>query len=234
MPKKLIMKELLIFISLLFITRCEKNPTSSQDTGTVTDINGNTYQTVKIGDQLWMAENLKTTHYRNGAVIPRVTSNSEWSNLDDSQTGACCYYDNDDSNADAYGCLYNWYAVNDSRNIAPEGWHVPADVEWQILIDHLGGQKVAGAKLKEAGAIHWYLSNAGADNASGFTALPGGYRDTNGSYRYIRYIACFWSRTEDQSYSGWAWYRKLFASYNGIVRFSYGKNHGYAVRCIKN
>lgn len=138
---------------------------------TVTDYDGNVYQTVLIGDQCWMMENLKVTHYRNGDPIPHVTDGVTWGNL---TSGAYCNYNNDEGNVATYGRLYNWYAVDDSRNIAPAGWHVPSDAEWQTLVDYLGGDAVAGGKMKEAGTTHWASPNTGATNESGFTALPGG------------------------------------------------------------
>jgi uncharacterized protein (TIGR02145 family) len=124
------------------------NATSSS--GTVTDIDGNVYQTVTLGGQVWMAENLKVTRYRNGDPIPCVNDASAWSGL---STGAYCHYNNDFNNAAIYGRLYNWYAVSDSRNIAPGGWHVPTDTEWQTLVDLLGGSSVAGGKMKTTGTI---------------------------------------------------------------------------------
>ena len=125
-------------------------------TSTVTDIDGNVYQTVTIGTQEWMAENLKVTHYRNGDPIQLVTDDSSWSNL---STGAYCDYDNDGDNVAVYGRLYNWFAVNDSRAIAPAGWHVATAADWQTLIDILGGDAVAGGKMKEAGTAHWLAPN---------------------------------------------------------------------------
>ena len=196
--------------------------------GTVTDIDGNVYQTIIIGTQEWMAENLKVTHYRDGEAIPTGHSNSEWSNL---STGAYCAYDNNESNADTYGYLYNWYAVDDSRNIAPEGWHVPTDDEWQILVDYLGGSSVAGGKMKETGTEHWNSPNTGATNESGFTALPGGYRGLNGSY-YGMGFGCFWSSTEGSSYHAWS--RRLSYGNSEVYRNYDGKHAGFSVRCLRD
>ena len=196
--------------------------------GTVTDIDGNVYQTIIIGTQEWMMENLKVTHYRNGEAIPTGHSNSEWSNL---STGAYCAYDNNESNADTYGYLYNWYAVDDSRNIAPEGWHVPTDDEWQILVDYLGGSSVAGGKMKETGTEHWNSPNTGATNESGFTALPGGYRGLNGSY-YGMGFGCFWSSTEGSSYHAWS--RRLSYGNSEVYRNYDGKHAGFSVRCLRD
>lgn len=171
----------ILLLLILCIFSCEKNPINSkkEKTGTVTDIDGNIYQTIKIGTQWWMAENLKVTHYRNGDSIPNVTDETAWSNL---TTGAYGNYNNDDDISNTYANLYNWYAVNDSRNIAPIGWHIPTDAEWQTLVDYLGGESVAGSKMKETGTEHWRSPNVGTTNESGFSALPGDYRGISGKY----------------------------------------------------
>jgi uncharacterized protein (TIGR02145 family) len=197
--------------------------------GTVTDIDGNVYQTVTIGSQVWMAENLKVTHYRNGDSIPNVTSVSAWANL---KTGAYCEYNDDVSNIATYGRLYNWHAAVDSRNIAPAGWHVPTDAEWQTLVDYLGDSTVAGGKMKEVGATHWLSPNTGATNESGFTALPGGCRHFLGTYYSMRGYAIFWSSTEINSLG--AWYRSLISSDSVIHRNCDYTRTGYSVRCVKD
>jgi len=145
--------------------------------GTVTDIDGNIYRTVKINNQWWMAENLKVTHYRNGDPIPNVTDNT-WASL---IIGAYCDYNNDPTISMTYGRLYNYYARIDSRNLAPIGWHIATNADWGGLYSYLGGLSAgnAGAKLKEVGTTHWQSPNAGSTNASGFTALPAGYRWNN-------------------------------------------------------
>ena len=167
--------------------------TNAESSGiTVTDIDGNVYHTVTIGTQTWMVENLKTTRYRNGAIIPNVTDNASWAAL---TTGACCDYNNTPSNSITYGKLYNWYTVTDSRNIAPVGWHMPTDAEWRILTTYLGGESVAGGKLKEKGITHWSSPNTGATNETGFSALPGGYRDINGMFTYMTFEVDWWTST---------------------------------------
>lgn len=213
-------------------------------TGTVTDIDGNVYQTIIIGNQEWMMENLKVTHYRNGDSIPTGHSNSEWGNLDDTETGAYAVYDGNQSYADTYGYLYNWYAVDDSRNIAPDGWHVPTDDEWKTLEMHLGmSQSEAdgsgwwrgtdeGGKLKEEGTTHWNSPNTGATNESGFTALPGGYRIYSGSYGDMGYRGFYWSSTEIDSFGAWS--RILDYSYSAVYRYDGGKHHGCSIRCIRD
>ncbi|MCP4704678.1 MAG: hypothetical protein GY865_08720 [candidate division Zixibacteria bacterium] len=202
----------------------------ASEIGTVTDIDGNVYITAKIGDQTWMLQNLKVTNYRNGDPIPNVTDDGAWGGL---STGAYCEYDNDINNVSTYGRLYNWHAVDDSRNIAPEGWHVPTDAEWQTLVDYLGGVSVAGGKMKETGTTHWDSPNTGATNESGFSGLPGGYRyGTTGPFYYVGRTTLFWSSTE---YFGlYAWYRTLDYSYSDIGRSNLFKNYGFSVRCVKD
>jgi len=208
--------------------------------GTVTDIDGNTYQTIKIGDQWWMAENLKVTHYRNSESIPNVTDNTEWTNL---STGAYCNYDNNTSNVTTYGRLYNWYAVDDSRDIAPAGWHVPTDEEWKQLEMYLGmsqedADKTAwrgtdeGGKLKETGTEHWLDPNTGATNVSGFSALPGGYRSHYGTFLLIGQGADYWSATQGSSQD--AWFRSLDYSNSDIRREDISKPYGFSVRCVRD
>lgn len=199
-------------------------------TDTLTDIDGNVYKTVKIGNQWWMAENLKVTRYRNGDAIPNVTNNSSWTGLN---SGAYCYYDNNGSYDADYGALYNWYAVNDSRNIAPVGWHMPTDSEWQTLVDYLGGDYVAGGKLKETGTTHWTSPNYGATNESGFTGRPGGWRtnydgDCNGMGGHTFY----WSSTENRTDT--AWNRDIVYDDAKVSRGSDNKRYGFSVRLVKD
>jgi len=199
-------------------------------TGNCVDIDGNVYQTVIIGEQEWMAENLKVSHYRNGDAIPTGHSNSAWTNL---SSGAYAMYNANSSNGETYGYLYNWYAVDDSRELAPEGWHIPTDNEWQELVDYLGGSSVAGGKLKEAGTSHWNSPNTGATNESGFTAFPGGFRDDfDGRYLNIGYYGYFWSSTESGSYD--AWDRILDYDDSEVNRSNSYKEYGFSVRCIRD
>jgi uncharacterized protein (TIGR02145 family) len=207
-----------LFITILFVTGVFSQ--------TVTDIDGNVYQTVTIGEQTWMAENLKVTKYRDGTAISTGHSNSEWSTL---STGAYAVYDNNSSNAETYGYLYNWYAVDDSRNIAPEGWHVPTDAEWTTLTDFLGSD--AGGKLKETGTTHWNSPNTGATNSSGFTALGGVYRFDNGYYYNLGNSGAFWSSTEGNS--NYAWIRGLDYDGSDVYRGVNGTHQGFGVRCVR-
>ncbi len=215
--------------------------TSINETGTVTDIDGNVYKTVKIGNQWWMAENLKVTKYSNGEAISHVSDQSQWEGLN---TGAYCYYNNDTSYVSTFGSLYNWYAVNDSQHIAPEGWHVPTDEEWKLLEKYLGMNQSEvygtgwrgtdeGGKLKESGTSHWFGPNEGAANESGFTGLAGGSRYlTNTGYCNIGESAFFWSSSEGNSDN--AWYRSLYFHNSNIYRYSYPKKCGYSVRCVRD
>jgi uncharacterized protein (TIGR02145 family) len=209
-------------------------------TGTVTDIDGNVYTTIKIGSQWWMAENLRVTHYRNGNDIPNVTDSSAWQAL---ISGAYCHYNNDSTNVAIYGRLYNWYAVNDNRNIAPAGWHVPTDAEWKQLEMYLGMNQSEtdsiywrgtdeGGKLKENGTIHWNSPNTGATNESGFTALPGGFRGTNATYEGIGGDAVYWSST--QASSGYAWYRYLYYYSSRAYRQNDHMYYGFSIRCVRD
>ena len=198
----------------------------------VTDIDGNVYSTVQIGSQIWMSENLKVTHYRNGDAIPEVTDNSTWVGLN---TGAWCNYNNNTGNGTIYGHLYNWYAVDDPRGIAPEGWHIPSDNEWQTLVDYLGGSSVAGGKMKETGTTHWNWPNTGATNESGFKALPGSYRSPNdGNFYSIGYLADFWSSSEYSNYDVWVWDRRMFHNSTEVARETMPKDGGLPIRCVKD
>jgi uncharacterized protein (TIGR02145 family) len=208
---------------------------------TITDIDGNDYKLVKIGDQIWTAENLKVTHYRNGDAIPNETGDEEWCDL---LSGAYCNYDNDEIYMATYGRLYNWLAVNDSRNIAIAGWHVPTDEEWKELEMYLGmSQSQAddvgyrgsdeGGKMKETGTTHWNSPNEGATNESGFTALPGGYR-TYGAGHFVTMgnLAYFWSSTEGNSNE--AWFRVLDSGTPRVSRYSDNKCRGVSIRLVRD
>jgi len=236
---------MLLFVTIVFMAvmtglGCsKKNPVESLP-NTMKDIDGNVYQTVKIGNQVWMAENLKVTHYRDGTPINHVTDNSQWAHL---STGAYCAYDNSESTADIYGYLYNWFAVTDVHNIAPKGWHVPTDEEWKELEMYLGmsqseaddtGYRGTNEGSKLAGRADLWpdcsLENDGAFGESGFSALPGGYRDSdNGTFSGIGSFATFWSSPQ-----GWTWYRDLYSNYSGVYR-GYGSGQdGCSVRLIKD
>jgi uncharacterized protein (TIGR02145 family) len=206
--------------------KINRNPAK---TGAVVDIDGNKYVTVKIGSQEWMAENLKTTRYRNGDTVPNISDDLEWNNL---TTGAWCYYDKSLGYGLIYGKLYNWFAVHDSRNLAPEGWHVATDADWSTLTNYLGGQFGAGGMLKETDTIHWQKPNSGATNETGFSALPGGYRDYTGAFYNIGSIGYWWSSTENNTTT--AWFRfMLYSSSNANWNY-HNKGVGFAVRCVRD
>ena len=201
---------------------------------TVTDIDGNLYNTVTIGTQLWMKENLKTTKYNNGDAIPNITDDMGWYNLYMTKSGAYCNYDNVASNGDVYGRIYNWYAVNDPRKICPAGWHVPDRSELSTLSSFLGGESLAGGALKETGTAHWNAPNEGATNSSGFTALPGGDRGYMGYFGDLGQTGYFWSST--QSNVDRAYFRTVdsYSTSFGTSSRNWGKDTGMSVRCIKD
>jgi uncharacterized protein (TIGR02145 family) len=202
--------------------------------GTVTDIDGNVYKTIKINNQWWMDENLNVSHYQNGNPIPLVTDAKKWSTL---TTSACCFYKNLTSNGTTYGRLYNWYAASDARNIAPEGWHVATDAEWTNLANYLGSESMAGGKMKSKGTIEngdglWYKPNTGATDDVGFSALPGGCRTKEGVFAGLGYDGNWWRPTSG-SQSG-AWYRNINYQNIEILRVYDDKLAGYSVRCVKD
>jgi uncharacterized protein (TIGR02145 family) len=192
----------------------------------VTDKDGNVYKTVIIGTQEWTCENLTAEHYRNGDVIPQVQDFDAWSKL---TSGAWCYFENSSENGKMYGKLYNWFAVNDPRGLAPEGWHIPTDAEWTTLINKNGGEKTAGKKLKSK--VGW-LENTLATNELGFSAIPGGMRDKDGSFYDINKFGCFWSSSESSNV--FAWYCFLIYNYADVARFDGAKERGLSVRCVKD
>jgi len=211
----------------------------------VKDIDGNSYKTVKIGEQIWMAENLKVTHYRNGDPIPNLTDENDWENT---EQGAYCNYDNNEDNVETYGRLYNWYAVDDKRGLAPRGWHIPTDDEIKELEMHLGmsqeeadgrtrrgtneGSKLAGGD--DFGRLNGALVKTPEFGASGFDFLPGGYRYYfGGYYDYMGIYGTFWSSTVNEA-TPCAWNRMLHYSDSGISRLSSYLKNGCSARCIKD
>jgi len=202
----------------------EKPISSQSKTPSVTDIEGNEYHTVTIGTQVWMVENLKTTKYNDGTNIPNVTDQLTWKNL---STPSYCWYANDVANKSTYGALYNWYAVNTGK-LAPKGWHVPTDSEWATLITVLGGESVAGSKLKNTSSS----SNTGANNEAGFSAIPGGSRDYVGRFSHIGQYGEWWSSTVSDG--GKSWSRHLNFDSGNQGRYASYKEVGFSVRCIKD
>jgi uncharacterized protein (TIGR02145 family) len=188
---------------------------------------GEEFKTVKIGNQIWMAENLNVDYYRNGDPIPEVKDDNQWSKLN---SGAWCYYDNDIANGKVYGKLYNWYTLKDARGLCPIGWHVPGDEEWTTLENYLGGKEVAGGKLKSEKV--WRSPNIGANNLSGFNGLPGGYRLYLGKCNDVGNIGYHWSSSEFGSYTSWG--HQLNSDNSDVYRSYYNKHFGFSVRCIKD
>ena len=184
---------------------------------------------IVIGTQQWMRENLDVLTYRNGDIIPQVTDPTAWAAL---TTGAWCYYNNDVANGAIYGKLYNWYAVNDPRGLAPTGWHVPTDDEWTTLSTTLGGDAVAGGKMKVAGTTRWTTPNTGATNESGLAGLPGGNRYYNGSFYNVGLNGYWWSSTEANT--TFAWTRYLTYNNGNFTRNNGSKLHGFSVRCLRD
>jgi uncharacterized protein (TIGR02145 family) len=197
---------------------------------TIADIEGNVYMIVTIGAQTWMAENLRTTKYNNGEPIINVTDDVTWSSL---TNGAYCWYNNSPANKDTWGALYNWYAVSDNRNIAPIGWHVPTDEEWNTLVLYLGGNLVAGGKLKETGTIHWSSPNTAATNTFGFTAIPAGGRGGQTAiFGGINLASNYW--TNSQINTGTAWYRAVHYDNASVLHDPFEKYFGFSVRCVRD
>ena len=209
--------------------------------GTYTNpADGKVYKTVKIGDQIWMAENLNVSNYLNGDQIPEVYHKNKWGEI---TTGGWCHYDNEIKNEAIYGKLYNWHAVNDQRGLAPDGWHIPSDTEWKALesylelknyeADNSGWRgKYVGDALKETGIAHWKAPNDTATNSTRFTALPGGYRDVSGLFYVIGHSGYWWSSTRHKDF--FAWYRSIYHSHREIHRTSGYEGDGFSVRCIKD
>jgi uncharacterized protein (TIGR02145 family) len=190
--------------------------------------NGTATPVLTICCQSWMTKNLDVDTYRNGDPIPQVSDQTTWGAL---TTGAWCYYNNNVANGPIYGKLYNWYAVNDPRGLAPEGWHVPTDFEWTTLSTCLGGDAVAGGAMKETGTTHWTTPNTGATNTSGYTGLPGGNRGLI-NFNTVGALGLWWSSTEGAATL--AWCRRLNSSGGNIDLFNTTKISGLSVRCIRD
>jgi uncharacterized protein (TIGR02145 family) len=222
------MKYIYIVLLIVLLAGCSKDSAESPPTNisTITDRDGNVYETIVIGNQTWMKTNLNVSKYKDGTPILKVNDPAEWATL---TTGAWCYYDNDPENGKLYGKLYNWYAVNDKRGLAPTGTSIPTDAEWTTLTNFIGSE--AGGKMKETDTSNWTSPNSEATNSTGFTALPGGICISNGDFYFIGYYGYWWSATIVDAAT--AWNRSL--GYNStIVCKSYDdKNYGFAVRCIK-
>ena len=195
----------------------------------VSDFDGNVYNTVGIGGQCWTKENLNSSHYRNGDPIPTGLSDASWYAT---TSGAYASPHGNVANESVYGKLYNFYTVDDPRQLCPSGWHVPTDSEWTILSTSLGGGAIAGGAMKETGTAHWFSPNTDATNSSGFAGLPGGGRHYDGSFSYIGYYGVLWSSTEANT--TYAWTHDLYNSLGDFVRNYYNKHYGFSVRCLRD
>lgn len=205
--------------SNLFAQDGEKTPSTADD-----------FKTVTMGTQQWMAENLNVGAFRNGDPIPEAKTKVQWEAAYKNEAAAWCYYNNDSANGKKFGRLYNWYAVNDQRGLAPTGWHVPSDQEWTVLVSYLGGENAAGLKMKSS--TGWNGSGSG-NNSSGFTGLPGGERlYEDAGFHGKGEIGFWWSSTKNDKWN--AWYRALHCSYTLAGRDNGGMNTGFSVRCVKN
>jgi len=238
----------MLAIFLMFASSCTEKEPSNTDTdinsNTVTDIDGNVYNTVKIGNQTWMVENLKTTKYNDGTSIPLVSDSKVWKAL---SIPGFCFYNNDVANKSTYGALYNWYTVNTGK-LAPTGWHVSTDSEWTTLENYLiangynydgttTGNKIAKSMAATTGwETYSGIGTIGNDltknNSSGFASLPGGIRDGSGTFWSIGSYGYWWSSTGSNSY--YAWYRFLYYGYSEVVRNDAGGRCGFSVRCVRD
>lgn len=223
----------------MLLLGCNDQPTSADAIWTpkpgavpvaVDDIDGNTYRTVQIGDQVWLAENLRTTRYRNGDEIPYARTDRAWAN---EAEGMRCAHERNEEHARTNGQLYNWFAVDDERGLCPSGWHVPSDEEWNTLERTLGLSSV-DARQEGPRGIHapalrseaWY-----GTNVSGFSGLPGGYRNDYGNFGDAGSFCYWWSSSPSDSN---AWYRKLLAGADGVYRDNDGQRSGFSVRCVRD
>ena len=227
--------------SIGFLVNCGKKDQNNQNsnnqgTASVTDLDGNTYPTVTIGNQVWIAKNLAVSHYRNGDPIQNITDKTTWVNA---LTGAWCNYENNSSLGNIYGKLYNWYAVNDSRNIAPTGWHVATKADYEVLVTYLGGSlgqddSIAGGKMKEAGLAHWEDPNIGATNSSGFTSLPAGWLEVTNGFYGISAGTIWWAVDPlTQNFSTKYAYSNG-SGHSGALPLMPLPNFGCSVRCVKD
>jgi uncharacterized protein (TIGR02145 family) len=228
------MRSLLLIFCLLFVGVC-----NSQTTGTITDSrDGKVYKTVVIGNQTWMAENLNVATFRNGDPIPEAKTDEEWIKAGKNKQPAWCYYNNDPKNGHKYGKLYNWHAVNDKRGLAPEGWNIPSQDDWSILVEYLGGLELAGQKMQ---STNGWFENKNGTNESGFLGLPSGSRRTIGEFWFIGENCVWWSSIENDLFGYSEKENKLISAWGWTLDFNYGlvgydgnKAEGLSVRCLKD
>jgi len=200
------------------------------------DSEGNRYRTVEIGEQLWMAENLRSTRYNDGTPIPYGSGYEEWASL---EAPAYCWYNNDSTYRETYGALYNWYVV-ETEKLCPEGWHVPTDEEWSQLVYGIENPSRAGGDLKQEGTSFWREPNTGATDAFGFSGLPGGYRSYNGTFNLLRASGYWWSSTAANWFNAsneeptHVIFRSVQHDNSELIRHISEKTNGFSVRCVKD
>jgi len=231
MRKKLQISTMLLVTLLLLLTTSACNKNDEGESSIIKDGDGNVYTSVKIGTQVWLKPNLKTTKFNDGTTIPLVTGNADWNNL---ITPGYCWYSNDEATYKSdYGALYNWYAVGTGK-LCPKGWHAPTNDEIDILVTFLGDYKTAGGKLKEQGLIHWNSPNEGATDNYGFSFLPGGFRNYNGTFAEIRINGVWWNITDRPTTN--EGYMNILYKDDAVVadNISVSKKNGYSARCLKD
>ncbi len=206
----------------IFLLSCKKDKEEEK----ITDADGNVYDIITINNRVWLAQNLRTTKFNDGSAIQHVTDNTAWAGL---STPAYCFYNNNSANKTTYGALYNWYAVNTGK-LCPSGWRVPTDADWKSLENYLGGETVAGGKMKETGTTYWNSPNTGATNDSGFNGRGGGVRFIGGDFGDLKNYGLWWSSSQG---GGGAWFRSLYYQNTNLTTLSYGHKNGLSVRCIK-
>jgi uncharacterized protein (TIGR02145 family) len=220
---KTMKKPALLLIGMLFLI-------SGIHAQTVTDYDGNVYDTVVIGTQVWLKQNLRTTHFNDGTYIPVTTDSTEWTNT---ITGSRCYYNNDSTAYDTlYGALYNGYSINHAMNVCPVGWHISTNEEWEEAESFLGGFEIVGGKMKEAGTVHWTAPNNGATNSSGFDGLPGGMRDLLNTYVCLGENGLWWTATSYNESTYWTTYLDYLSE--GVDHNPAPKNYGLSIRCVRD
>ena len=187
------------------------------------------YETIKIENQVWMSENLNIDKFNNGDPIPEAKSSEEWRLAGENEQPAWCYFDNDPVNGKKYGKLYNWYAVNDPRGIAPSGFHIPNNDEWEVLMNNLGGQSMAGIKMKSTAG---WEENGNGNNESGFNAFPSGSRSGNGRFANFGLRGYWWSSNDYNEI--FSWVHKVVYNEDYLDRYTNPKTSGFSVRCLKD
>ena len=225
---------LLVFIAigLFILVVCR---TSKKNISATMAVDVSTLKTLKIGEQEWMVENLNVDHFRNGDIIPEAKTNEEWIKAGEEERPAWCYYDNNSSNGEKYGKLYNFYAVIDSRSLAPNGWHVSTDAEWTVLTDiRDAGHGGAGVGTALKATSGWdFLSKIGWDDY-GFSGLPGGFRFSNGCFDGVGDTGGWWSSSQSSPFPSDAWYRNVYYYDGLVISYHISEGLGCSVRCLRD